>query len=402
MVLLSKKILISVFILVLTGQSLSYGILRRQGYVTHLKLTDTHNALYYSYPSVNEYNRGLGSWLENRSDEAVEHFRSAIVKDVLFVDAWIKLAETHLAKGNRQAASDILSFTEKLTAGSFYRKWKQTLLAFELQHGATLIHNTNFFLSHQKMVDDCLYLSDQYFEGNAGRLVNLLGPANRKAYFQWLLRWRRMDDCATVWPLLMPADMDDDQLRLAYAHRLIQNKEIAQALEISQGKWYSDTLFNGSFEKKLPNKAYGWRYWTDDNDEWRIKRVDHDKIDGYYALQIYFKGASNIAFNHFLQIVPVAPNTTYRLSYWWKSDTLTTDQRPFFDIFGFDTEGFHEQGPMVAPNQSWSKVEITFHTPEQGQAIVARLRRKPSKRIDNKLRGRLLLDHFQLLKINDA
>ena len=72
------------------------------------------------------YNFGLNAWFDNDSLLAARFFRKAILKDVLYVDAWIKLAQSELVLGNPDKARMILKFTDRLTEDVYRWKWYQS------------------------------------------------------------------------------------------------------------------------------------------------------------------------------------------------------------------------------------------------------------------------------------
>jgi hypothetical protein len=78
------------------------------------------------------YDIGLKFWFDNDSAGAAPFFREAAMQNVLFVDAWLKLAQAETILGNPDKAKTILQFLDKLTRNIFRWKWEQTLLANEL------------------------------------------------------------------------------------------------------------------------------------------------------------------------------------------------------------------------------------------------------------------------------
>jgi hypothetical protein len=87
---------------------------------------------------------------------------------------------------------------------------------------------------------------------------------------------------------------------------------------------------------------------------------------------------------------------TYRLTYHWRSNDISTDQGPFFDIYGYDCKGFYFKGPMILGTNDWQEQNVEFTAPINCHAVVIRLRRQTSRRFDNKISGTLWLDNFEL------
>jgi hypothetical protein len=50
------------------------------------------------YPKA-QYELGMHAWLQQQPERAAGFFRQAVSQDVLFLDAWLRLAETEAALG---------------------------------------------------------------------------------------------------------------------------------------------------------------------------------------------------------------------------------------------------------------------------------------------------------------
>ena len=66
------------------------------------------------YPKA-QYELGMHAWLQQQPERAAGFFRQAVSQDPLFIDAWLRLAETKAALGGEEKAKDILTFTTDLT-----------------------------------------------------------------------------------------------------------------------------------------------------------------------------------------------------------------------------------------------------------------------------------------------
>ena len=59
------------------------------------------------------YVHGLNAWFQNNSDAAANFFRQAILKNVFYMDAWLRLAQAEIALANPDKAKAILKLFEK-------------------------------------------------------------------------------------------------------------------------------------------------------------------------------------------------------------------------------------------------------------------------------------------------
>jgi hypothetical protein len=246
---------------------------------------------------------------------------------------------------------------------------------------------------------DALQMLHTHLEGDASAVIAVLDPDHLTTYLRWLMRWGMTDESRMVWQAATDAGQPDRKIALDYAHFLLGRKHIEQ----SRGIWERYTgitgLTNAGFEAKITGKAFDWRHWGEQDGFWALDRVKGRPPEGQYALKIVFKGRENLAFHHLYQILTVAPEEDYRLTYAWKSNGLTTDQRPYIEIMSYDAEGLYQPGPMMDRSQKWQTDFVEFKVPVGCQAVLVRLRRRPSHRFDSKIRGTVWLDDFRLEKL---
>ena len=155
-------------------------------------------------------------------------------------------------------------------------------------------------------------------------------------------------------------------------------------------------MTNGGFESEATGTGFDWRIGSDRNGHWTVRRDTAGGRRGGSALQVDFDGRENLAFHHLYQVVAVTPQASCRLAFWWRDKGLTTDQFPYIEVTGYDASGLSARSPALQGAKEWQRADIAFTPPADCQAVVVRLRRRPSGRFDNKIRGRLWLDDFEL------
>jgi hypothetical protein len=262
------------------------------------------------------------------------------------------------------------------------------------------LRNINYLIAHGKLVQDSLQLLEAHFKRDTNTALEALHHENLAPYLEWLMRWDRVADTLTVWEQIGEANKPDSRIRLKFAHFLVNKKRIKEA----QAVWHSHTdkkrVTNAGFEGEITRYAFDWRYGIDRKGRWKIKRVEAPTYGGSYALEVFFAGRENVSFHNLYQIVPVEPMMPYKLTYWWRSEGITTDQGPFFDIYSYDKKGLYKKGPMIIGTNAWRSEAIEFTTPEDCQSVIIRLCRSPSQRFDRNITGTLWLDNFQLEPIS--
>ena len=346
-----------------------------------------------------QYAFGRQAWMALDAAAAAEYFRQAVSQDLLYIGAWLRLAEAEASLGNYDNARAILAFTDSLVANVYRWKWPQMLLARELGMEDIFFRNINYMIAHEKKVQDTLQLLDGHLEGDVANVVKVLHHDNLSPYLNWLMRWKRIDDTYPVWRKMAGIGKPDLDIIHRYVHFLVVHNRIRKAEQIWQPYSGSNGITNAGFEAEVTRLGFDWRFWNDTKDLWEIQRVKTPIREGSHALEVSYAGRGNISFHHLYQIVPVEPRNSYRLSYAWRSWRVTTDQGPFVEIYGYNRKGIYYKGPMINGTKDWQTEMIEFIPPKGCEAVVVRLRRKPSRRFDSKISGTVWLDDFRLEKI---
>jgi hypothetical protein len=150
-------------------------------------------------------------------------------------------------------------------------------------------------------------------------------------------------------------------------------------------------VWNGSFESEMIHGGFDWRYPADSPETQFLVDLDN-RVEGLKSLCIRFGGA-NLSFANLRQIVQVFAPGAYVLDYYLRTDGLTTDQTPYWSIQGYpDASGAAARSEKFPSTSAWSKVSASFNVKENCKAIELALRRDPSSKFDDKLKGSLWLD----------
>ena len=343
-----------------------------------------------------QYAHGLHAWFQNDKKTAAEFFRKALTREILFVDAWLRLAEAEASLGQKDKSKDILEFTSALTEKVYRWKWPEMLIAREIGMNEIMFRNANYLLSHKALKQDTLQLLHFHFNGDTTAAMEVLATENLALYLQWLTRWAITDDSLVVWQKIRENGKPGPETGLQYAHFLLAQKRIAESISVWQEYQPLDGMVNAGFENQISQLGFDWRYWGDKDGGWTIERVNLEALEGDHSLRISFAGRENISFQNIYQIVPVTPQKRLRLNYAWKSDGITTDQGPFIEIAGYDLNEVFQSGPMMTGTHGWRKESIEFQAPVGCRAALVRVRRRPSHRFDSKIKGSLYLDDFRI------
>ncbi len=144
-------------------------------------------------------------------------------------------------------------------------------------------------------------------------------------------------------------------------------------------------ISNGDFERNPMNGGFDWRYSSWEHAE--ARRDTTQSKDGMASFLIQFDGEENVTYSHVWHWLPVERNESYELSFWMKTEAISTDEGVYLEVAGQVTDA-----PLGTTY--WQEFTIPF-TATSDMATV-RVRRNPSRKFDNLLSGKVWLDGFTL------
>jgi len=344
-----------------------------------------------------------GNWqyhVELDPEGAVPFYGEAIAREPLRVDAWLKLAEVELARGDRESAAKILCFLAPRLARSSTWKWKELLLAYDLRDEALFARAFNFILQrlpHHRR--DAFQVAVQFWKGSAPILPRVTRE-NLGAYLSLLMQERALGEAWRTWKAYgKDRELQGDSLSLRFCELLIHQKMLEEATEVWEA-WTGrppEGAYNGGFEEEPLQSAFGWRLRAPSGVQ--VRRTSEFPYAGRYALHIEFSGKANVDFHHVSQIVPVLGGRAYRLSFAQRGENLTTDQGVFLQVLGRDCRGLLAEGEAIQGSLPWREEILEIQVPEGCHALMLRIRRVESLKFDNKISGDYWLDEVELIPV---
>ena len=337
---------------------------------------------------------GAEAWGRQDVSGAILLFRNAVSRDPLNGEGWLRLAEAQKAGGNREVAREILDYVHGLGKNTLRWTWAETLLALDLGADSVVWENLNRMIENNRHTADALQLADVLLAREPEAVDKRFEARNLPVYMKWLIGWGRLDPALVVREKMAKKGLKDPKADAWLTARLLSQKRVSDARSLSETG--IGRLTNPGFEAEMANGPFDWRF-SRQGSGWKIERVVGMASEGSYSLAVAFDGKKNAYFHHLSQIVPVEPGVSYRLTAWWKGRDLSTDQGPFLEVYGHDAKGLHVKGPMLLSTRDWEKVALEFTTPDDCHAVVVRLRRVPSRKLDNKIGGSVWVDGFRLM-----
>lgn len=230
--------------------------------------------------------------------------------------------------------------------------------------------------------------------------------ANLSLFLNYLITQREKTISKNLYLALKKAtDLKNDVL-ITYMNYLIQEEDtetLKDAFDFTVKKLHypekdkslNNLIYNGSFEFLPMNGGFDWVILPSDDVD-----IDFDKetkMDGEYSLRLEFKG-TNIEFQHVYQFVEVSPGSNYKLTFYVKTDNLTTSNGFFVEALGRNLKDFYTSSKVFTGTNKWQEATLDLNIPENVKLIAIRLRRQVSPKFDNKLSGIVWVDKFKITR----
>lgn len=328
---------------------------------------------------------------------AMSLLQKALVTNPYYVPAWLSLAELNNDRGRKKEAVAALQYADLLTRDLKRWRWDKALVAYQLGETDMLPDELNYIIAEipGKARADALQLAFTLWE-EPQELIQNVGSENTSHLFDYSVRKKLPQKALSFWQMIEGEGVEGNERKvLAFLNMLMSTGEIQEAGNIWRKHFNSHTiLYKGDFSANFMQRAFGWR---GGKNKGFVQRFIHNP-GGEPARELHyrFKGWDNLNFYHLSQIVPIESGYKYELSAEFKSQKLTTDQRPFLEVYGYKCKAPHTKMAMVEPEQDWTQSTVIFSVPQECAAVVVRLRRVESRHIDNKLAGQVWLRNLAI------
>lgn len=328
---------------------------------------------------------------------AAQSYKKAILAEPSLLDAWMALAQAEIALGRPGEAKRIFGIITPTLSSISTWKWEELLLAFDLQDEEHFRRCFNYILSNlPHRISEASWLGARFWGGWKEVLPNL-SPSNYPAFLTRIMAAGEVDAALALWEKMATENSSiAEKCRLQFCQFLIARDRLREAKNIWK-LWKRDdssSVTDGGFELPPLNTAFGWN--MADNSNVIVERTTDGPYAGKACLHLHFKGTANIDLSDIYQIVPVQPQTRYGLRFARKSRDLTTDCGVFVEIDGYKCEGLSISSQPIIGASPWTEEEMEFTAPAGCEAVLIRLRRKESPKLDNKISGDYWLDAVEL------
>jgi tetratricopeptide (TPR) repeat protein len=160
----------------------------------------------------------------------------------------------------------------------------------------------------------------------------------------------------------------------------------------------SSLVFDGGFEHDFANGGFDWREAKSEDAVFDFDTaVAHS---GRRSLRISFSGRSNLDFHGVFEYVPVEPGRRYRFVAYLRSSGLSTEGGIRFVIVDALRPAAQEiLTEDVTGTRPWTRIEREFEAGPETRLVRVVLRRLPSLKLDNKLRGTVWVDDVSVVPL---
>jgi tetratricopeptide (TPR) repeat protein len=157
-------------------------------------------------------------------------------------------------------------------------------------------------------------------------------------------------------------------------------------------------IYDGGFEKDISGGGFGWQQTA-------AQGVDFDfdsdeKHSGTRSARLSFNGSVNMDYGGLFQQILASPNTHYHFQGFLHTDQISTESGIRFEILDpRDERRLDVLTANVTGTMPWTLEQVDFTTGPTTHVVIVRVARRPSERLDNKIRGTAWIDDVSVVQV---
>jgi tetratricopeptide (TPR) repeat protein len=347
--------------------------------------------------------------------KAEEDFRQAAHLDPYDAQTWLDLSAALQFQGRNDEAEACRRRVDLMAPNLPAYQWP--LANFYLLQGNTeeALRHFRLVLAGTSQYDSNVFTLAWKASGDAGKILQELIPERAKTefnYLNFLLSQHRLDDAEPVWKRILDgSDEFSPKETSPYIDTLIAEHKPDQAYQVwtdlqqkglirsSSAPSGTNLIFNGDFEDEFLDFGFAWRIIPLEGVYAGIDSATYHSPS--HALMVQFSGKDNLQFEHVYQYLKAAPGQAYHLQALMKTDGITTDSGPRLEVYDAYNPTVLDKltDDLTGTTEAWTTVLLDFVTGPKTEMLVVRLKRLPSKKIDNLIAGRVWLDDVRLTPV---
>ena len=431
---LSVRIIVSTAILILMVPLILWGwqiyradrIARAERNLSHYTRAiqyDPSNALHW-------WHRGrLYRYSVQESDlsRAIQDYERALAINPLLGQAWLELSECYEQQRNFSGAEEAVQNALNIRRYSPSTHWQAG--NFYLRRGNLDKMYRSFKLACKydgeklPIAIETAWKADSEHASILEKLIPDTLPANM-TYMNFLVALDELDLARRAWLRCLQNEATEDfpyrtSLSFSAIDHLVAKNRVAEAQQLWEEALQkagmapseirpraqnesgapeakaTNLVWNGSFEREILQGGFDWRFRDVENVQFQPDLKT--RMERLRSLRVTFTG-SNLSLSDPHQYIPVPAPGNYQLEFYVRTENITTDQTPYLSIRGYpDAAGADMKKNPFPPSSDWIKQWSLFTVHEKCRAIVLSLRRDPSAKFDNQIKGSLWLDGISIL-----
>ncbi len=346
--------------------------------------------------------------------EALREYQLALLHHPLSSRTWFDLARAHSWIGNTEEAQRDLNLALRFNPTDARLRWEAALLQIQLDHYDDAVEHLRYLVRIDRSRRGDYFALIRTLTAPSDLLETIIPPEREllSDYLDYLISYEEAtNDAKAVWKRLarIPGEDLPLKLMLSYVDLMISHKEISEAhtawavavatRKLADPEASDNLIWNSGFERaETLGKGFDWGLESVAGAE---AGIDHDTSrEGNRSLRISFDGTQNVDFSGVSQVVRVKPGTRYVLGGYIRTRGVTTASGVRIEAVDLlDGKVYGATETLVSDNE-WSKVQTSFLTSSQSQAMVVRIRREASQRLDSLVRGTAWIDQVYLKHIS--
>jgi hypothetical protein len=249
--------------------------------------------------------------------------------------------------------------------------------------------------------------------GDAGRLLDEVLPATSEAYasaMNFFLVQQETQAAFVVWRRWLAEKLKFDlRPALSLLDQLLRDSRWADAATVWRESLEAagqavppaapgSLVADGGFARDFVNGGFGWRRHSVTG-----AVVGFEQGAAGRSLRVEFDGTANLDFAHVSQWVLVEPGARYLFRARLRTKEISTDSGLQFLIVSRQTSDplLAHTTPLLGTND-WTSQEIEFTAGRSTHLIEIILRRAPSRKFDNKIKGAVWVDDVSLVRTSSS
>ena len=347
------------------------------------------------------------------ASHAIQNYRHSLALNSRSADTWLDLAAVYESEGDLHNARDAFLQAKRaypLSAAVSWRYGNFLLRQDEIPQAFAEIRSAAYSDPRRsaEAFSRCWRVAP-----DVNAILDTVLPPDRDGYLAVIRELGSGDQLSaalTVWHRLVaihPTLQLSDAV--PFADLLIQKQHIGDArrvwddaLRLANTPRNLDppgsVLWDGGFETGVIGGGFAW-FLPYPSGGVRSVYDPRQKHSGKYSLRLTFDGRHNPNFDGLCTNAEVRPETSYRLSAWVRTQSLTTDQGVRLRLIWHaeSRPGSFLDTPDVQGTQPWTLLEVPWTSGKDVRYARVCIMRSASARFDNQIQGTAWIDDVALV-----